>query len=343
MGLDVLLFTGAALPDRRSAQPVQLPVPDPDRARGDHDARRRGRGRWCCCRSPARRSCSRRHRPLPLGGSRAPHGLHLQRHVGRVRRRRVVHRLLLAARAARAGAPRSASWTPRARPAPRQERLASLATLAAGAAHELLTPLSTIAVVAKRSGARSRAAGRAGARASRTCGWCARRSIAAARSSSGCAPTRATRRARGSRPVPVAALVESARRAASPIRASRCARDRAPRSPIGVLTSRRARSVRRCSALIENAQQASPPGDDVVLRVAPAGGHIRFEISDRGAGIAGRRAGARRRAVLHHQAGGEGDGPGRVPGARGGRPAGRRGDDHVDARDAARRSCSRCR
>ena len=33
--------------------------------------------------------------------------------------------------------------------AARQERLASLATLAAGAAHELATPLSTIAVVAK--------------------------------------------------------------------------------------------------------------------------------------------------------------------------------------------------
>jgi len=32
--------------------------------------------------------------------------------------------------------------------AARQERLASLATLAAGAAHELLTPLSTIAVIA---------------------------------------------------------------------------------------------------------------------------------------------------------------------------------------------------
>ena len=28
-----------ALPDRRSAEPVQLPVPDPDRARVDHDAR----------------------------------------------------------------------------------------------------------------------------------------------------------------------------------------------------------------------------------------------------------------------------------------------------------------
>ncbi len=33
--------------------------------------------------------------------------------------------------------------------AARQERLASLATLAAGAAHELATPLSTIAVVTK--------------------------------------------------------------------------------------------------------------------------------------------------------------------------------------------------
>ena len=32
--------------------------------------------------------------------------------------------------------------------AQRQEKLASLATLAAGAAHELLTPLSTIAVIA---------------------------------------------------------------------------------------------------------------------------------------------------------------------------------------------------
>jgi two-component system sensor histidine kinase RegB len=40
------------------------------------------------------------------------------------------------------------------------------------------------------------------------------------------------------------------------------------------------------SALIENAQQASPPGDDVVVRVAPADGHIRFEIRDRGPGMA---------------------------------------------------------
>src|SRR5262249_11032815 len=39
------------------------------------------------------------------------------------------------------------------------------------------------------------------------------------------------------------------------------------------------------SALIENAQQASPPGDDVMLRVGPAGDRIHFEIRDRGSGM----------------------------------------------------------
>ncbi len=79
--------------------------------------------------------------------SRAPHEPPPARHVGGVRRRRVVHRLLLAARAARAGAARARARR-RAGGGPRQEKLASLATLAAGAAHELLTPLSTIAVIA---------------------------------------------------------------------------------------------------------------------------------------------------------------------------------------------------
>ena len=71
------------------------------------------------------------------------------RHVGRVRRRRGVHRLLPAAHPPRARRARGASSQPRATSSARQERLASLATLAAGAAHELSTPLSTIAVVAK--------------------------------------------------------------------------------------------------------------------------------------------------------------------------------------------------
>ena len=60
-----------------------------------------------------------------------------------------VHRVLRHARHPR---PRAAA--PRGRPraqarALRSEKLASLATLAAGAAHELATPLATIAVVAK--------------------------------------------------------------------------------------------------------------------------------------------------------------------------------------------------
>ena len=114
----------------------------------------------------------------------------------------------------------------------RQERLASLATLAAGAAHELLTPLSTIAVIAgdlqrdlAQPGASPRAVEDARLR-------CARRSIAAARSSSGCAPTPATPRARGSRPCRSRCWSRTPS-GASPIRASACARRSRPRSLIG--------------------------------------------------------------------------------------------------------------
>jgi len=91
-----------------------------------------------------------RHQPLPMiGGGHAAHmALHLRcmwvafgvaaafivYFLMRVRRS-------LAAREEELGESRSL--------AARQERLASLATLAAGAAHELATPLSTIAVIAK--------------------------------------------------------------------------------------------------------------------------------------------------------------------------------------------------
>ena len=90
-----------------------------------------------------------RHEPLPAAGGHAGHmALHLRGmwvafgvasafivyFLMRVRR-------ALGAREEELDASRSL--------AARQERLASLATLAAGAAHELATPLSTIAVVAK--------------------------------------------------------------------------------------------------------------------------------------------------------------------------------------------------
>ena len=114
----------------------------------------------------------------------------------------------------------------------RQERLASLATLAAGAAHELLTPLSTIAVIAgdlqrdvgAAGGAGARRRGRApGARAGRSL---PRHHRAHAR----------RRRRHGGRGVRVRAGRGAGRDApwaASPIRASPCAPRSPPRSPIG--------------------------------------------------------------------------------------------------------------
>ena len=98
------------------------------------------------------------------------------------------------------------------------------------------------------------------------------------------APTRVTRRAKGSRPCR-SRRWSRARWAASPLRASPCAR-RSPPAVVDRLLTVPPRAVGQAlSALIKNAQQASPPGDAVVLRVAPAGGHIRFEIRDRGAGM----------------------------------------------------------
>jgi two-component system sensor histidine kinase RegB len=69
--------------------------------------------------------------------------------VDRLRRLGGVHRLLSSCASGVRSRSARRSWRRRAGLAARQERLASLATLAAGAAHELSTPLSTIAVIAK--------------------------------------------------------------------------------------------------------------------------------------------------------------------------------------------------
>jgi two-component system sensor histidine kinase RegB len=167
--------------------------------------------------------------------------------------------------------------------AQRQERLASLATLAAGAAHELLTPLSTIAVIAgdlQRDVAQAGGAARAveDARLVRKevdrCRAIIERMRADAGDTAG----------EGFAPVPVTALVDS-------VVGGVAASGIAVRPEIAAAVVDRTLTVppravgQALSALIENAQQASPPGGDVTLRVAPAGGHIRFEIRDRGAGI----------------------------------------------------------
>lgn len=89
------------------------------------------------------------HRPLPLAGDHARHmamhlrGMWIAFGVGAAF---IVHFLL---RVRRSLAERDEELATSRNLAARQERLASLATLAAGAAHELSTPLSTIAVVAK--------------------------------------------------------------------------------------------------------------------------------------------------------------------------------------------------
>src|ERR1700690_825399 len=89
------------------------------------------------------------HRPLPMAGGHAGHmALHLRGMwvAFGVASAFIVYFLL---RVRRALAARDQELDASRSLAARQERLASLATLAAGAAHELATPLSTIAVIAK--------------------------------------------------------------------------------------------------------------------------------------------------------------------------------------------------
>jgi len=223
------------------------------------------------------------HHPLPMGGDHARHmALHLQGmwvalgvsaafivyFLLRVRRALERHeRELDAARAA----------------AQRQERLASLATLAAGAAHELLTPLSTIAVIAgdlQRDLAQPGASARAveDARLVRAEVERCRAIIERMRADAG------DTAGEGFAAVPVAALVETAVGGAADTRVA--VRPEIAPAVVDRLLTVPPRAVGQAlAALIENAQQASPPGDDVVLRVGRAGDRIHFEIRDHGAGM----------------------------------------------------------
>jgi two-component system, sensor histidine kinase RegB len=221
------------------------------------------------------------HQPLPMGGGHAGHmALHLRGMwvAFGVAAAFIVYFLL---RVRRALAAREEELSASRSLASRQERLASLATLAAGAAHELATPLSTIAVVAKDL-EREMAAVIAPAAADdvrlmrqevERCGRILARMRVDAGDPAGERFANVSVReilndclADGDRAVDV--TVDDA--AAGAVTAL-------PRHAFG----------QALRGLVDNARQASPPGAPVTLHVAAddAAHRLVFEIADHGAGI----------------------------------------------------------
>jgi len=178
--------------------------------------------------------------------------------------------------------------------AARSERLASLTTLAAGAAHELSTPLGTIAVAAReleRSASRLAESGpmlaaiKDDARLIRTevdrChvildGMSGRAGDGLPGGDRGLAPQEIAALARGR-------LADGQQRR---LRVEIAPDTAAPRAD-------GAEVVQALSSLLKNAFDAGGPDDDVLLRLAPHGRMLRIEVHDRGDGMT---ADARRRA-----------------------------------------------
>ncbi len=182
-------------------------------------------------------------------------------------------------RVTRALAARDAELLEARTQAARRERLASLATLAAGAAHELSTPLSTIAVVAheleRQLATLPEAAEDARLirdeveRCRRTLSRMATDAGAPGGEPSGqdplqCVVDEALDGLAGREHVRVVALGDLGRRA--------------PLLPLRALG-------RSAQALVRNALQASPAGGEVVLRVEATAGALRVEVMDHGTGI----------------------------------------------------------
>ena len=166
--------------------------------------------------------------------------------------------------------------------AARQERLATLATLAAGAAHELRTPLSTIVLVAReleRHLERSAAPGETleDVRLIRTeverCRAILDRMASDAGESGG----------EAFQPVGIPALVEAALEGLPPEPRIRVdLGEGLEAEPVRVPRRALEQSLRN---LVKNAQQASAPGGEVRLRVARDGALHRFLVEDSGHGL----------------------------------------------------------
>jgi two-component system sensor histidine kinase RegB len=221
------------------------------------------------------------HWPLPLTGNHAAHmALHLRGMwvAFGVAAAFIVYFLM---RVRRALAARDAELETSRSLAARQERLASLATLAAGAAHELATPLSTIAVVAKeleRQAARS-GLDAADVRLMRDEVERCRRILARMRIDAG--DPSGERFAR----VSVRELLADCLADPRPDTAVELSVDDATAAVSAALP--RHAFTQALRGLVENARQASPAGTPVAVRVAADDSRrgLVFEIADRGPGI----------------------------------------------------------
>jgi two-component system sensor histidine kinase RegB len=164
----------------------------------------------------------------------------------------------------------------------RRDKLASLATLAAGAAHELATPLSTIAIAAKEL-ERQLAAGRADAAALDDV-QLIRAQVARCRS----VLDQLAREAGDStgesllEVTPAAVLAAAEEGLADPARLRILCEDAAAQQRMRLPLRSLAQALR---ALLKNALEASPADTVVEVRVTLDAGALRIEVADRGSGM----------------------------------------------------------
>jgi two-component system sensor histidine kinase RegB len=167
--------------------------------------------------------------------------------------------------------------------ATRSEELSTIATIAAGAAHELSTPLSTIAVATKEL--QAHVGDRAGAEASadlelirsevERCRAVLTRMVAAA--SDGLEEPQAS--------ISVGELIEQSRQGLAALPPIRLSADKGTLElPLQLPRHSVVASLR---AILKNAQEASTEADEVVTRVSRDGSTLQIAIEDRGTGMDG--------------------------------------------------------